>query len=387
MADQRPRLLVLGTRGVPAAHGGFETFAERLALYLTARGWEVSIYCQHDVAGQARPVWTDRWNGIERINVEVAVGGPKGTILFDWLCIRDAARRPGTCLVLGYNTGVLLPWLRLFGRRVVTNMDGIEWRRAKWSAPLKAWFWANEWIAAWSSHSLVADHPSIADHLATRRSRDAIATIPYGGDAVLDAADAPVRSFGLDPDRYLVSVARIEPENNILEIVRAFSRREHGQKLAVLGTLDDAKPYHRAVKAAAGSDVRFLGAIYDAEVVGALRFHARAYLHGHSVGGTNPSLVEALWAGNAVIAHDNPFNRWTAGEAALFFADEDGCAAALDVVSSRDDIVIAARVAARRRAAQAFRWDDVLVAYERHILAVATPTVAVPLGRPSLEIE
>ncbi len=158
--------------------------------------------------------------------------------------------------------------------------------------------------------------------------------------------------LGLEPDRYLVSIARIEPDNNILTLVEAFSRRPRGLRLVVLGTLNVGNPYHRAVEAAASAEVLFPGAIYEAEPVQALRVHARAYLHGHTVGGTNPSLVEALWAGNAVIAHDNPFNRGTAGDGQFYFSDAETAAPPR---SSGCSPTTAAVAAARARGAAARR--------------------------------
>ena len=155
MVGTKQRLLILGTRGIPAAHGGFETFAQRLALYLADRGWSVGVYCQHERVDQPRPPWSDEWHGVERIHVEVGSSRPLGTMSFDWRSIRDAPRRPGLCLVLGYNTGIMLPWLRLANRRVMTNMDGIEWRRSKCSRPVKAWFWINEWSAARAGDCLI----------------------------------------------------------------------------------------------------------------------------------------------------------------------------------------------------------------------------------------
>jgi hypothetical protein len=139
--------------------------------------------------------------------------------------VRDAARREAVSLVLGYNGAVFLPYLRLAGRKILTNMDGIEWRRPKWSFPVRAWFWLNEWIAAWSSNRLVADHPVIADHLATRRPRSATAMIPYGGVPIASAPTAPLARLGLESGRYLVSIARIEPDNWILTMFEAFSRK------------------------------------------------------------------------------------------------------------------------------------------------------------------
>jgi glycosyltransferase involved in cell wall biosynthesis len=376
MEQSEKHLLILGTRGVPAAHGGFETFAERYALFLVERGWRVSVYCQEDVERAGAPR-TDVWRGITRIFIPTARKGGFGTLDFDWKCVRDALRRPGVCLVLGYNGAAFLPVLRLFGRKLFTNMDGIEWKRPKWPLAVRAWFYVNEWIAAWTSQRLVADHPAIADHLATRRSRRATVVIPYGGDAVLDAPAAPVRALGLTPWRYLISIARIEPDNNIAAMVRAFSAQRRGMKLVVLGKLEEGAAYHDEVRAAAGDEVVFAGPIYDPEKVRALRFHARAYMHGHTVGGANPSLIEALWAGNAVIAHDNVYNRWTAGAAALTFADEASCAATIALVIADDELTARLSASARARA-EAFRWRDVLAAYERECVALGAPRGARP---------
>ncbi len=368
--DTPPTLLILGTRGIPAAHGGFETFAEKLALFLVERGWRVGVYCQDEVPVVTQRFRSEMWRGIELIRTQVAPDGPRATLEFDWHCVRDAARREAVSLVLGYNGAVFLPYLRLAGRKILTNMDGIEWRRPKWSFPVRAWFWLNEWIAAWSSNRLVADHPVIADHLATRRPRSATAMIPYGGVPIASAPTAPLAKLGLESGRYLVSIARIEPDNSILTLVEAFSRKPRGMKLVVLGTFSDKIAYHREVMAAAGPEVLTPGAIYDAGIVQALRFHARAYMHGHTVGGTNPSLVEALWAGNPVIAHDNPYNRWTAGEAGLFFSDEASCSEAIDRLIADDILAGRLKKAALSRAQEKFKWQAVLEHYEREALAL-----------------
>src|SRR5262249_25470384 len=128
-------LRILGIRGIPAAHGGFETFAEQLALYLVQRGWRVIVYCQDDGHGT---IQHDQWRGVERVRIPIAMGGAKGTMLFDWIATRDAARHGDLCLTLGYNTAVFCAMLR--ARRVpnIINMDGIEWRRAKWGGLAKA---------------------------------------------------------------------------------------------------------------------------------------------------------------------------------------------------------------------------------------------------------
>jgi glycosyltransferase involved in cell wall biosynthesis len=354
-------LRILGTRGVPAAHGGFETFAEYLSLYLVNRGWRVVVYCQEDGSG---PVMEDEWRGVNRVRIPVEHAGPKGTIVFDWLATRHASRHRDLCLTLGYNTAIFCALLRRSGVPNVINMDGIEWARAKWGRLAKAWFWANDWAGCFLGNHLVADHPNIAEHLQTRVSGSKITMIPYGADEVASASMEPLAVRGLEAGRYLTLIARAEPENSILEVVTGFSRKKRGYRLAVLGTYDAASPYHRAVKAAASEEVVFLGAIYDKAVVQALRFHSAAYVHGHQVGGTNPSLVEALGAGNAVIAHDNVFNRWVAGDGAAYFADADSFSRCLEDVMGSASRLAEMRRMSVHRFQSAFSWPGILGQYE-----------------------
>lgn len=356
-----PTLRILGTRGVPAAHGGFETFAEHLALYLVERGWRVVVYCQHEGTASLRQ---DQWQGVERVHISVPGSGPRSTIDFDWRATRHAAACGDLCLTLGYNTALFCALLRLRGVPNVINMDGIEWSRAKWGPLAKTWFWLNDWAGCLLGDHLVADHPEIKRHLQTRVAGAKITTIAYGADAVGVVDDAPVRALNLVPGRYLTVVARAEPENSILEMVQGFSRRPRGLVLAVLGHYRPEVAYHARVRAAAGPEVRFLGAIYDKPVVQALRAHAAAYVHGHQVGGTNPSLVEALGAGNAVIAHDNRFNRWVAGEGAAYFDGADGFAAVLDRLDADPEALARMRAASLQRFTEAFTWPAILGDYE-----------------------
>ena len=357
----RKTLRILGTRGVPAAHGGFETFAEYLALHLVARGWRVVVYCQDDGVG---PVFEDTWQGVERVHIPVAQTGPKGTIVFDWQATVHAARHKDLCLTLGYNTAVFCALLRLKGIPNLINMDGIEWSRMKWGPVAKLWFWLNDWAGCWLGNHLVADHPEIKAHLSIRVRSDKITTIAYGAAAVQHASTEPVRALGLVPGTFMTVVARPEPENSLLEIVSGFSAKPRGLQLVVLGNYKDNNAYHRAVKAAASSEVKFVGAIYDKAIVQALRFHSAAYVHGHQVGGTNPSLVEALGAGNAVIAHDNRFNRWVAGTGAMYFNGADGFAACLDKLQANKSSLGAMQLASVARFREAFTWQHILNQYE-----------------------
>ena len=225
----------------------------------------------------------------------------------------------------------------------------------------------NEKIAAKLSTTMVADHPEIKAHLVKFAPAAKVVMIPYGALAIDHAEEAPLHSLGLAARSYYVCISRIEPENSQLDIVKAFAAAPRQQTLVMLGKLDPSNAYHRAVREAASANVLFPGPIYDKDMLASLRFHATAYCHGHTVGGTNPSLVEALGAGCAVIAHDNKFNRWTAGPGQHFFRDTASCQAIFGLLGDNPDLLEAARNAARLQHRTNFELDDVLGRYERLI--------------------
>lgn len=356
-------LHILGIRGLPAAHGGFETFAERLALHLVEKQWQVIVYCQEQETGRIR---YSEWQGIHRVHVPVSVLGVMGTILFDFLTVIHASRQKGLFLTLGYNTAIFNGLQRLRGQVNLVNMDGMEWRRAKWGVFAKAWLWLNERAGCLIGNHLIADHPMIAAHLGSRVSSSKITMIPYGADEIRDADVTLIEALGFRPGQYSTLIARPEPENSVLEIVQAFSRKRRAHVLVVLGNFSpDVNPYHRKVMDAASAEVLFLGAIYDTDVVRALRFFSRSYVHGHQVGGTNPSLVEALGAGCAVAAHDNRFNRWVAGPGAMYFKDENACSALFDDLLSPDFSTAQMKEASRKRFNEQFTWKQILSEYEK----------------------
>jgi glycosyltransferase involved in cell wall biosynthesis len=361
MTYKRPVLRILGIRGIPAAHGGFETFAENLSTYLVGKGWRVVVYCQEDGDGV---VVQDDWCGVERIRIPVSSGGVLGTVVFDWRAISHACQYQDLCLTLGYNTALFCARLRVRGIPNLINMDGIEWSRAKWGPFAKTWFWLNDWAGCWLGDHLVADHPEIKRHLSSRVSAQKITTIAYGAQEIRETPIEVLGNFNLKSNGYLTLIARPEPENSILEVVRGFSARARGIKLVVLGCYDDANSYHRTVKKSASNEVMFLGAIYDKGVVQALRKHCLAYVHGHQVGGTNPSLVEAMGAGNAVLAHDNPFNKWVVGSGARYFVGSGSFDSVLSEVLRDKNYIDEMRVASQNRFSEMFTWGDILGQYE-----------------------
>lgn len=380
------RLAILGTRGIPADHGGFEVFAEHLSQYLTERDWRVSVYCQ---AGPSESYRESDWRGVTRIHIPAAEGSV-GSVLFDLRSVLHAARRGGLIYTLGYNTALFNLVFRAAGVVNLINMDGFEWKRSKWSPPIRAWLRLNERAACIAGHRLVADNPAVAEYLERIGvSADRISMAPYGARAVDDADAGLISRFGVRPGAYALVVARPEPENSILEIVKAYRASACEDPLLVLGAFEPAdNAYHREVIAESAPHIHFPGAVFDGPTIDALRRHCWLYLHGHQVGGTNPSLVEALGAGSPVLAHGNAFNRWVAGEAAAYFDSIETCAAEIGRLSRDPERRAAMSLAARERHRGVFQLPDVLSRHQAILeSALRDPrganTAAAPASRAS----
>lgn len=294
--------------------------------------------------------------------------GWKGTSAFDLTTIRHAMREHidgDVWLTFGYNTGVfdIIPRLRRIPN--VINMDGMEWTRKRWGLVKQGILLANERLAGLVGDVLIADHPVIATYLRRHFGKRRVQTITYGAHEITEAPTGPVEESGLVPGRYAMIVCRPIPENSVLEIVQAWSSAERGMPLVVVGPYGDEDPYHVAVRAAASDEVLFPGAIFEPERLQSLRFHSALYLHGHTVGGTNPSLVEAMAAGNAVIAHDNPYNTWVAGPDNAYFTGAGDLAGLLDDVLSDDTRRRRMGAASRDRFRAEFTWSKIGSEYEQ----------------------
>jgi glycosyltransferase involved in cell wall biosynthesis len=359
---------ILGTHGVPARYGGFETAAEKLALHLLDHGWDVQVYCQLPGDG---PSESDRWNGVTRTMIHEPRKGWRGTSAFDLRSVRHAMRvhQPGDVwLTFGYNTGVFDVIPRFRGIPNVVNMDGMEWTRRRWGLLKQGILLANERFAGWVGDVLIADHPVIAAYLERHFGSARVQTIAYGADEVTHASTAAVEELGLLPGGYGIVVCRPIPENSVLEIVSAWSAERRGMPLVVVGPYRDDEAYHARVRAAASDEVVFPGAIFEADRIHALRFHAAVYLHGHTVGGTNPSLVEAMAAGNAIIAHDNAYNRWVAGPDHAYFSGGDALARLLPGLLADEHRRARMGAAARARFRAEFTWPKIGAQYEQALL-------------------
>ena len=369
MKRREKAVRILGTHGIPSAYGGFETAAENIAYYLRDKGWRVIVYCQTYGPEQ---VTEDIFNGVERVIIQVNLLGWRGTARFDWISIAHACRFRDICLTFGYNTGVYNIRQRLLGIPNVINMDGVEWSRKRWGFIKQAILYVNERFAALYGNVLIADHPEIEAYLWTRAPKRKVSMIAYGADLVTETPTEPVRKLGLEPSGYMTLIARSLPENSILELVTGYSARRRHHKLVVLGKYDpQVDPFHRAVLAAASDEVVFAGPIYDKHVVQALRYHASAYLHGHTVGGTNPSLVEAMAAGNAVIAHDNRYNRWVAGDGAVYFDNAESVDRLVGELLADEKRRKALGQASLERFEKHFTWEYIGGEYEKILLRYA----------------
>ena len=244
-------------------------------------------------------------------------------------------------------------------------MDGIEWKRDQFGILGKLWYYANERIAAFfAGNRLIADHPEIQAHLETRVRASKIEMIPYGSDKITAGDLKVLKQFDVAEYNYGTVIARVEKDNSILEIVRAFSTRTRKCKLLVLGNLDENNSYHQEIIKSASDEVVFTGAIYEKETVQSLRYFSKFYVHGHKVGGTNPSLVEALGASNVIIAKKNIFNEWVAQDAAVYFSAEKDLDRLITLVLEDQELSKNLRLKAATRHADAFTWQRVLSQYQ-----------------------
>ncbi|MBK7874816.1 MAG: DUF1972 domain-containing protein [Planctomycetes bacterium] len=357
---------MLGSRGIPARYGGFETFAEELSVRLVARGIDVTVFCEGTGAGAPT-----EHRGVRLVHVRPRAPGPLRTLAFDAQCLAAACREYDVVYMLGYGSSALCALPRLFGRQVWINMDGLEWRRSKWSAPARAFLWCMERAAFATATRLVFDNAALRDEVETRRgAAKRSSVIEYGAPLHDDDAGREVvEHFGLEPGAYYLAVARLEPENHLHEIVRAHRISGSTRPLAIVTNLERGGEYARELAAMSGPRTRILGSVYEPERLRPLRRHAHAYVHGHSVGGTNPSLLEAMGVANAVVAHDNPFNREVLGDSALYWRDEDELELAFECCDALEpDERERLRRGAFARARDRYGWERIADEYARLIM-------------------
>jgi glycosyltransferase involved in cell wall biosynthesis len=351
---RRHGVAILGTRGIPANYGGFETFAERLALYLVEQGVPVTVYCRRHHATEGAT-----WNGVRLVTLPTIRTKYLDTVVHTFLSTLHLVTRTRIRDVILCNAAnaPALPLLRLTGRRVVMNVDGLEWRRGKWGIAGRAWYRMGEWLSVRLASVLVTDAEEVRTYYHVRHDTDSV-MVPYGADLVPRGRPLPAE-LRLEPDGYLLYVARWERENNPDLVARAHARSGTRARLVMLGHAAYDAGLEREVRAAAVPDAVLPGSVYGEDYV-ALQSNARAYLHATEVGGTHPALIEAMGAGNLCLVLDTPENREVAGPDAWYFADEAELAALLEQVDRLEpDRLDAIRAATAGRAAARFSWSRV----------------------------
>jgi glycosyltransferase involved in cell wall biosynthesis len=267
--------------------------------------------------------------------------------------------------MLGVGAGCAAWIPRLFGTEVWINTDGIEWKRSKWSFAQRCYLALAEALSVLFASRIVADAEAIASYLRRRyRGLRRMSLVAYGAEPPAETPPrAAIGEWGLQPDEYYLVVCRLEPENHVLEVIEGFIQSHSSLPIVVLGNITTPNNYVRKLLTYRSDQVRFLGTVYEQEKLEALRVHARSYIHGHSVGGTNPSLLEAMACSNLVIAHDNPFNREVLAEAGLYFSTSDQLASVVNLVDEHRVDVEILRRRTREIISSRYRWDQIADAY------------------------
>jgi glycosyltransferase involved in cell wall biosynthesis len=365
-ANRPLRIAILGTRGVPANYGGFETFAEQLGARLAARGHQVTVY------GRSAYVRRDvtSYRGMRIVRLPAPRSKHLETVVHTLFSAFHAlVRRWDVVYVCNSANAPAATLLWLARKRVVLNVDGLEWQRKKWGAAGRAYYRACARIAAWLPVHVVTDARVIQRYYreAYGRATDYFA---YGTDLDPVADDGTLGRLGLESGNYVLYVSRLEPENNAHVVIEAYRSVRAEVPLAIVGDAPYASDYIASLKRTDDPRVRFLGAIYG-HGYEVLRSHAAAYVQATEVGGTHPALVEAMGFGNAIVANDVPEHRETLGDAGLYYRDARQLAAALDAVLGDSETNASLRDRARRRARHTYSWDAIAAEYETWFLKLA----------------
>ncbi len=318
MAKKKLSVAIIGSRGIPNRYGGFEALAEELSGRLVSRGHKVLVYTPDD-----HPLKDKTWNGVERVlisNPERKFGS-FGQFIYDLNCnLHSRKRHFDIILHLGYTSDSIWHWLWKTDCVHLVNMDGQEWARSKYSSAVKGFLRLAERLAVRRSRFLVADSPPIEKYLAGKYHVP-VRYIAYGAEIPEHYSREALQAWNLTPDAYDIVVARMEPENNIDMAIRA--KLESGDPVPLLIIGNDSK-YRQSLQKTFGSEglIIFRDGVYDRGKLDSLRHFSRIYIHGHSVGGTNPSLLEAMACGCRIVSHDNPFNRYVLGNNAFYYSNQ-----------------------------------------------------------------
>jgi len=311
------KIAIIGARGIPNNYGGFEQFAERLSLGLIGKGHEVLVYNSH-----IHPYKQNTWKGVKIVHKydPENIIGTFGQFVYDLNCILNTRKqKPDVIIQLGYTSSSIWHWLLPSTSKVLTNMDGLEWKRDKYNSHVKTFLKYAEKLAAINSTVLIADSRAIGRYLKEKYSLES-EYIPYGATQFLNPDATVLDKIGVKEYNYDLLIARMEPENNIEIILSGLKKSKSSRKFLLVGNNNTTYGNHLEKKF---DDPRiiFAGPIYDQILLNNLRYYSNIYFHGHSVGGTNPSLLEAMASNALICAHENEFNKEVLEGNALYFSD------------------------------------------------------------------
>ncbi|MBC7607089.1 MAG: DUF1972 domain-containing protein [Burkholderiales bacterium] len=329
------KIAILGTRGIPNYYGGFEQFAEFFSVYLVAKGHEVYVYNSHN-----HPFQDTTFHGVNIIhqNDPEHKMGTFGQFIYDFHCIMDSRKRDfDIILQLGYTSNSI--WFFLLPKKsiIITNMDGLEWKRTKYSKPVRQFLKFAERLAAVSSDYLVADSLGIQKFLSQHYKKEST-YIAYGAHPFYNSNQTILSQYDVEKDRFHMIMARFEPENNLDMVLEGVSLNEDKTTLLVIGNHNTKYGEYLKNKFKYFPHIRFIGGVYNLEHLDNLRYFSSLYFHGHSVGGTNPSLLEAMASKALVIAHRNDFNQGVLKENAYYFSNADEVKNILKTIKKSDNL-------------------------------------------------
>lgn len=358
------RIALLGTRGVPARYGGFETFAEQLSTRLVARGHTVTVYGRCSFGGG----WGQQpeYNGVRRRNTPTIFHKYLETPVHAFTSFIDMLGQgcDGVLLCNAANSP-FAPLLKLKGIPLLINVDGIERNRAKWNRFGKAWYSLGEWSSVKLATRLVSDADVIAEYYKERYGCDS-EVIPYGVHPIARPPGEALAKFGVQKGRYLLYVSRLEPENNALGVIEAYNRVQTDMPLVIVGDAPYSDEYKARLKAAATSKVIFTGFQFGAAYE-EFQSNCYAYIQATEVGGTHPALIESMSYGNCVVGNGTPENLEVIGDAGLCFKKNDFAelSSILDTLIANPALVSEYGERARSRVLARYSWDAIVERYER----------------------
>jgi glycosyltransferase involved in cell wall biosynthesis len=350
------RIAILGTRGIPARYGGFETFAEELGIRLAARGHQVSVYCRERHAGS-------EYQGVSLRYLPSIRHKYLDTLAHTFFSTFHLLGHRVDAAVYCNGANALFTVVpRMFGMPVALNVDGLERKRKKWNRLARGWYRLSEWLATFCPTSVVTDSRSIQDYYRERYSKSTV-FIPYGAEAGKVAGEETLRRLGLEPGGYFLYVSRLEPENNPLLVRQSFEKVQTDFRLALIGDAPYAADYIRQVRDTRDTRIVMPGAVYG-EGYHQLQSHCFAYIHSTEVGGTHPALIEAMGRGALVLYLDTKENAEVAGGAGIAFTSDLTAKMEMALAMS-DDERNEYRRKAEQRVRERYSWETVTDQYEQ----------------------